>query len=59
VRDLSEQIAVINVLPAFLEEHKDVRLVVLDSIAFHFRHSIDNMAKRRYLFKDPCREFLK
>lgn len=33
-------------LPSFLADHPEVRLVVLDSVAFHFRHDWDDFAMR-------------
>ncbi|XP_040376091.1 DNA repair protein RAD51 homolog 3 isoform X3 [Oryza brachyantha] len=42
----TEQIAVINYLEKFLEEHKDVRIVIIDSVTFHFRQDFDDMALR-------------
>ncbi|KAL6882099.1 hypothetical protein ACP4OV_011571 [Aristida adscensionis] len=42
----TEQIAVINYLERFLEEHKDVRIVVIDSVTFHFRQDFDDLALR-------------
>ncbi len=33
-------------LPNFLNDHPEVRLVVLDSVAFHFRHDWDDFAMR-------------
>ncbi|GBN68699.1 DNA repair protein RAD51 3 [Araneus ventricosus] len=36
-----EVIARVNLLHQFLEEHKKVSLIVLDSIAFHFRYGFD------------------
>ncbi|KAG8044936.1 hypothetical protein GUJ93_ZPchr0008g11606 [Zizania palustris] len=42
----TEQIAVINYLEKFLGEHKDVRIVIIDSVTFHFRQDFDDMALR-------------
>merc|ERR1719460_2980811 len=42
----TEQIAAINLLDELAREAHDVRLVVVDSIAFHFRQEFDNMARR-------------
>ena len=44
--DLTEQLAIINHFPAFLEAHTDVKLIVIDSIAFHFRQDVLNLANR-------------
>jgi len=38
VHDLTEQLAAVNHLPSLLQQHPGVKLVVLDSVAFHFRH---------------------
>ncbi|GFT72629.1 DNA repair protein RAD51 homolog 3 [Nephila pilipes] len=37
----TEVIAQVNLLHQFLEEHKKVALIVIDSIAFHFRYGFD------------------
>ncbi|KAI9180222.1 hypothetical protein LWI28_002502 [Acer negundo] len=42
----TEQIALINYLEKFISEHKDVKLVIVDSITFHFRQDFDDMALR-------------
>ncbi|EMS67851.1 hypothetical protein TRIUR3_34347 [Triticum urartu] len=42
----TEQIAVINYLEKFLREHKDVRIVIIDSVTFHFRQDFDDLALR-------------
>ncbi|KAJ1623456.1 P-loop containing nucleoside triphosphate hydrolase protein [Pavlovales sp. CCMP2436] len=41
-----EQLALARALPSFLDAHPLVRLVVIDSIAFHFRHGFDDYAAR-------------
>ena len=51
VHDHTEQSAVLHILPTFLAQHSNIRLVILDSVAFHFRHDFHDMAKRsRYAF---------
>jgi len=40
---------VVNVLPDFVNEHPKVRLVVLDSVTFHFRQGFQDMAQRTRL----------
>ena len=37
--ELGEQVAVLASLPRFLEKHPAVRLVILDSVTFHFRYA--------------------
>ena len=49
VHSYSEQIAFVNTLPALLKKHPSTKLIVLDSVAFHFRHDFENMAKRARL----------
>ncbi|PIN11807.1 Meiotic recombination protein Dmc1 [Handroanthus impetiginosus] len=45
----TEQIAVINYLEKFISEHKDVKVVIIDSITFHFRQDFEDMALRTRL----------
>ncbi|CAA7391707.1 unnamed protein product [Spirodela intermedia] len=45
----TEQIAVINYLDKFLEEHENVKIVVVDSITFHFRQDFEDFAHRTRL----------
>jgi RAD51-like protein 2 len=49
VYDCTEQLAVNHILPSFLEAHPDVRVVVIDSVAFHFRHDYEELAQRTRL----------
>ncbi|KAH7422017.1 hypothetical protein KP509_13G086400 [Ceratopteris richardii] len=42
----TEQIAVVNHLEKFLEDHKEVKLIVIDSVTFHFRHNFEDMSSR-------------
>ncbi|KAJ4844938.1 DNA repair protein rad51c [Turnera subulata] len=42
----TEQIALINFLDKFVSEHKDVKLVIIDSVTFHFRQDFDDLALR-------------
>ncbi|XP_042406772.1 DNA repair protein RAD51 homolog 3-like isoform X3 [Zingiber officinale] len=42
----TEQIAAVNYLEKFLEEHQDVNIIVVDSITFHFRRDFDDLAMR-------------
>lgn len=47
--DLTEQLAIINHFPRFLEANPGVRLIVIDSIAFHFRQDMNVSARGRVL----------
>lgn len=49
VHDAAEQRAVTESLPALLAERPAVRLVVLDSVAFHFRQDFDDLPARTRL----------
>ncbi|XP_072985892.1 DNA repair protein RAD51 homolog 3 isoform X3 [Typha latifolia] len=42
----TEQIAVINYLENFLTEQKDVKIIIIDSVTFHFRQDFDDLALR-------------
>ncbi|KAJ8748985.1 hypothetical protein K2173_013424 [Erythroxylum novogranatense] len=42
----TEQIALINHLGSFISEHKDVKIVIIDSVTFHFRQDFDDLALR-------------
>jgi RAD51-like protein 2 len=48
VHDFVEQVALVNVLPSYLSANSErrFRLIVLDSVAFHFRHHFTDMAQR-------------
>eukprot|EP00894_Picocystis_sp_ML_P004905 jgi/Pico_ML_1/55422/g1108.t1 len=46
VHDSTQQIALVHVLPEFLRAHPEVRVVIVDSVAFHFRQDFTDMAKR-------------
>ncbi|RMX55845.1 hypothetical protein pdam_00023401 [Pocillopora damicornis] len=43
----------------FLEEHPKVKLIVVDSIAFHFRHDFDDLALRARLLNGLAQSFIK
>ena len=49
VYDCTEQLAVNHTLSSFLEAHPGVRVVVIDSVAFHFRHDYEELAQRTRL----------
>ncbi|KAL9671639.1 hypothetical protein QQ045_009209 [Rhodiola kirilowii] len=41
-----EQIELINNLETFISAHKDVKIVIVDSIAFHFRQEFEDLSTR-------------
>ncbi|KAM1975071.1 hypothetical protein ACFX15_039896 [Malus domestica] len=45
----TEQIALINYLDKFILEHKDVKIVIVDSVTFHFRQDFEDLALRTRL----------
>lgn len=45
-RDHVEQLAIVDALPPFLEAHPSIRLIVIDSVTFHFRQDFADMAAR-------------
>ena len=44
--DYCQLIAVVNTMAEFLREHTAVKLLIIDSIAFHFRHDFDDFSLR-------------
>jgi len=58
IHDYIEQIALINVLPSFLTEHPYVRLIVIDSITFHFRHDFEDMSARTRLLQSMANQLM-
>ncbi|XP_071699648.1 DNA repair protein RAD51 homolog 3 [Rutidosis leptorrhynchoides] len=55
----TEQIAVISYLEKFITEHKDVKVVIIDSITFHFRQDFDDMALRTRLLGGMALKLMK
>lgn len=46
VRDSVEQLCVVEILKSFIQAHPNVKLVVMDSVAFHFRQDFEDLASR-------------
>ncbi len=44
VHDHCQQIATLKLIPSFLVQNPSVKLIIVDSIAFHFRHAFDDNA---------------
>ncbi|KAF5953036.1 hypothetical protein HYC85_010980 [Camellia sinensis] len=55
----TEQIAVINYLEKFILEHKDVKVVIIDSVTFHFRQDFEDMALRTRLLSGIALKLMK
>eukprot|EP00884_Botryococcus_braunii_P002529 jgi/Botrbrau1/12277/Bobra.0323s0017.1 len=58
VRDHVEQLAVVHLLSEFLRDNRKVRLVVMDSITFHFRQDFLDMAQRTRLLSQMAQQLL-
>ncbi|XP_069827320.1 DNA repair protein RAD51 homolog 3 isoform X2 [Dendropsophus ebraccatus] len=54
----SELLAQILVLPDFITQHSKVRLVIIDSIAFPFRHSFDDLSLRTRLLNTLAQQLI-
>ncbi|XP_057979817.1 DNA repair protein RAD51 homolog 3 [Malania oleifera] len=55
----TEQIALINYLDKFISEHKDVKVVIVDSVTFHFRQDFDDLALRTRVLSGMALKFMK
>ncbi|KAL1521934.1 hypothetical protein AB1Y20_021582 [Prymnesium parvum] len=49
VHDAAELLATVRSLNFFLAERKTVKLVVVDSVAFHFRHGVSDYTRRHQM----------
>lgn len=57
--DYIELLATVHLLPDFIKEHPTVKLVIVDSIAFHFRHDFDDFSLRTRLLTSMAQSFIK
>ncbi|XP_060059823.1 DNA repair protein RAD51 homolog 3 [Erinaceus europaeus] len=56
--DYTELLAQIYLLPEFISEHSKVRLVVVDGIAFPFRHDLDDLSLRIRLLNGLAQQMI-
>ncbi|CAK7291216.1 DNA repair protein RAD51 homolog 3 [Vulpes lagopus] len=56
--DYTELLAQVYLLPDFLSEHSKVRLVVVDGIAFPFRHDLDDLSLRTRLLNGLAQQMI-
>lgn len=56
--DVVEQLATLKNLPRFLSSHPQVRLLVIDSIAYHFRRGFTDFAARARMLVGLAQELL-
>ncbi|RMC10652.1 hypothetical protein DUI87_12363 [Hirundo rustica rustica] len=57
-RDYTELLAQVYLLPEFLSEHPKVRLVVIDGIAFPFRHDFEDLSLRTRLLNGLAQQLI-
>uniref|UniRef100_A0A8D1MQN9 DNA repair protein RAD51 homolog 3 n=1 Tax=Sus scrofa TaxID=9823 RepID=A0A8D1MQN9_PIG len=57
-RDYTELLAQVYLLPDFLSEHSKVRLVIVDGIAFPFRHELDDLSLRTRLLNGLAQQMI-
>ncbi|BAT97728.1 hypothetical protein VIGAN_09125800 [Vigna angularis var. angularis] len=55
----TEQIALINYLDKFVMENKEVKIIIVDSVTFHFRQDFEDMALRTRLLSEMALKFMK
>ncbi|XXG75953.1 hypothetical protein AAC387_Pa08g0414 [Persea americana] len=55
----TEQIAVINYLDKFIAEQQNVKLVVIDSVTFHFRQDFEDLALRTRVLSGMALKLMK
>lgn len=58
VRDYTEQLAVTQMLSSFVASHPQVKLIVIDSIAFHFRQDFQDMAQRTRVLAEMAQKLM-
>lgn len=56
--DYTELLAQVYLLPDFLSEHSKVRLVIVDGIAFPFRHDLDDLPLRTRLLNGLAQQMI-
>lgn len=54
----TEQMALVNYLDKFISEHKDVKIVIIDSVTFHFRQDFEDLALRTRLLSGMALKFM-
>ncbi|CAN1345992.1 DNA repair protein RAD51 homolog 3 [Linum perenne] len=55
----TEQIALINYLDKFISEHHNVKMVIIDSVTFHFRQDFDDLAMRTRVLSGMALKLMK
>jgi len=57
-RDNVEQLAIVDALPSFLDAHPSVRIIIVDSVTFHFRQDFADMAARTRQLAQMAQSFM-
>lgn len=57
--DYLQLIAISHLLPDLLKENPKIKLIVVDSIAFHFRHDFEDLALRTRLLNGLAQSFIR
>ncbi|GAV78650.1 Rad51 domain-containing protein [Cephalotus follicularis] len=55
----TEQIALVNYLEKFVSERKDVKVIIVDSVTFHFRQDFDYLALRTRILSGMALKLMK
>ncbi|MEE6521958.1 hypothetical protein FKM82_020317 [Ascaphus truei] len=56
--DYIELLAQVHLLPDFITQHSKVKLIVIDSIAFPFRHDFDDLSLRTRLLNGLAQQLI-
>uniref|UniRef100_A0A8C5LTF9 DNA repair protein RAD51 homolog 3 n=1 Tax=Leptobrachium leishanense TaxID=445787 RepID=A0A8C5LTF9_9ANUR len=56
--DYVELLAQIHFLPVFLEQHSRVKLIIVDSVAFPFRHAFEDLSLRTRLLNTLAQQMI-
>ncbi|KAM5274688.1 DNA repair protein RAD51 homolog 3 [Ctenodactylus gundi] len=56
--DYTELLAQVYLLPDFLSDHSQVRLIIIDGIAFPFRHDLDDLSLRTRLLNGLAQQMI-
>ena len=58
IHDYIEQICCIKYLSTFIKQHNQIKLIIIDSIAFHFRRDFKNMSERSSILSNMINDLL-
>lgn len=58
IHDSIEQVALVNMLDQFLQVHPEVKVIIIDSITFHFRQDFKDMAHRTRVLTQMAQDLM-